>query len=781
VIRWNRCGPILLFLLLLLFSACQKKETADPAKPEPAPLLLAGENAPTYTIVRRDTADPEEMRVIRMVQDFLKSRGAEMKITTDYRENPISDHEIVIGKTKREGMPVDPHALGEAGWCVAVSDARIFLYAETLENERLAAEHFLRTFCGYPDAEGIPADAISVPGDYLYLNGQSFEFSDITVSGRSLSVFSLASDGNGVGFDSLLRTVQIQLYRISGIWLPISGPAEESGYSLRFVEATDAGVLFRAVWEEDALVVRAADAETMLLGWNRLLRTAADGRRETVSLDAFLPFTLDAASSVSYRDFGAAGDGETNDMEAIIAAHTYANRRGLPVRGTDGDVYRIVSAGGGALIETDTDWTGCAFRIDDAAVPIGERDGNIFTVCSRLEKIPLKEQISSLASGTDSLGFSLPCNAVVVLENRNVRMYIRSGSNQNGGKAQKEVVLVRKDGAIEADTPLVWNYETITDAYALPIDDQPLILRGGTFTTLANTAPLGTNYWHRGILVTRSNVCIEGLTHYVKGEGSHGAPYAGFLQLSFCAEITVRDCQFSPHYNYNNSGSYDICAEDVLRLTMKNVTQNKGILNTDYWGIYASDHCKSVLWEACTLSRFDAHEGVWNVTLRGCTLGHQCLNAVGGGTLLAEDTTFYGKHIVNLRSDYGSLWNGEITLRRCVWIPNCGKGLDGFSAVVRAENTGRHDYGYACCMPHTLTIEELTVQDALRMRAESGICLFSDFMPGYSGETDPSMTKADAPFEPPKKVCIYGYAAESGIPWILCPNESLVREVVITG
>ena len=36
---------------------------------------------------------------------------------------------------------------------------------------------------------------------------------------------------------------------------------------------------------------------------------------------------------VCYDDFGAVGDGVTNDFFAIKAAHEYANEKGLPVRG----------------------------------------------------------------------------------------------------------------------------------------------------------------------------------------------------------------------------------------------------------------------------------------------------------------------------------------------------------------------------------------------------------------------------------------------------------------
>ncbi len=36
--------------------------------------------------------------------------------------------------------------------------------------------------------------------------------------------------------------------------------------------------------------------------------------------------------TVKYSDFGAKGDGKTDDIEAIIAAHTYANEYNLKVK-----------------------------------------------------------------------------------------------------------------------------------------------------------------------------------------------------------------------------------------------------------------------------------------------------------------------------------------------------------------------------------------------------------------------------------------------------------------
>ena len=39
---------------------------------------------------------------------------------------------------------------------------------------------------------------------------------------------------------------------------------------------------------------------------------------------------------VTYEEFGAVGDGKTDDQMAIVAAHEAANAKGLPVRECDG-------------------------------------------------------------------------------------------------------------------------------------------------------------------------------------------------------------------------------------------------------------------------------------------------------------------------------------------------------------------------------------------------------------------------------------------------------------
>jgi len=77
---------------------------------------------------------------------------------------------------------------------------------------------------------------------------------------------------------------------------------------------------------------------------------------------------------VYYSDFGAIGDGKTDDFGAIFAAHEYANENNYSVKATEGATYLISSESIGKQIEikTDTDWTNASFIIDDSVVEVQE-------------------------------------------------------------------------------------------------------------------------------------------------------------------------------------------------------------------------------------------------------------------------------------------------------------------------------------------------------------------------------------------------------------------------
>lgn len=148
-------------------------------------------------------------------------------------------------------------------------------------------------------------------------------------------------------------------------------------------------------------------------------------------------------------------------------------------------------------------------------------------------------------------------------------------------------------------------------------------------------------------------------------------------------------------------------------------------------------------------------------TLRRCTLGHQCLNAIGFGTLTVEDTRACGYALVNLRQDYGSTWRGEVIIRRCEWLP-----LGAGRAVIAGDNDGSHDFGYDCFMPRRVVIDGLTVVENDQAPPHAPLCVFND----YAGP-EPADGRPFLPV-PPAEVEVRGLRTLR--PLQLCENPALM-------
>jgi len=440
---------------------------------------------------------------------------------------------------------------------------------------------------------------------------------------------------------------------------------------------------------------------------------------------------FEANGFVSYSDFGARGDGKTDDIDAIAATHAFANQEDLPVKADEGATYYISGKNRTALIRTDTDFGTAAFIIDDSDVQ--NRNENIFLVSSSLQ--PFRpEGISSLKKNQEKIDLTFPGICLVTITNSHVKRYIRFGANQNNGSSQTDIFIVDKDGKVDMDAMIIWDFDQITDITALPIDETTLTISGGRFTTIANSAESKYTYYSRGIAIRRSNVIVTGLEHRITGEGDHGAPYGGFINISNCAYVTVRNTILTGHKTYQTIGSagvtvsmgtYDLSLNRALNVSFVNCSQTNDINDGRYWGILGSNYCKNLVYDSCTLSRFDAHMGVANATIRNSTLGHQGINAIGCGIFTVENSTIYGRSLINLRSDYGSTWQGELLIRNCIFVPAGGKTAS--ASLIGGSYSGQHDFGYTCYMPERITIENLHIDDSNHPVDYKGPAIFSNF------------------------------------------------------
>ena len=486
-----------------------------------------------------------------------------------------------------------------------------------------------------------------------------------------------------------------------------------------------------------------------------------------------------AQEFVTYEQFGAVGDGQADDQKAIVAAHAAANEKGLPVKACDGKTYYIGGGSAVAIIKTDVDFGTAKFVSDDRNLK--KLRAPIFRIVSSECPFEVKG-VKTLARAQAKLDVSLPSDCLLIAVNDKVRRYIRYGRNQNNGVAQREVFLASRDGTVDPRAPIVWDFETVTSLTAHPIDARTLVVKGGSFTTIANQAESKYTYHARNFRVERSNVRLEGVKHFVTGELDHGAPYGGFFSIQNCANVTVTNCLFTAHKTYStigaaglpvSMGSYDLSVGTAVNVSFISCRQTTDINDSRYWGLLGSNYCKNLLYDDCVFSRFDAHMGVANATIRNSELGYMGINAIGFGTFLVENTTVRCGSFFNLRSDYGSTWEGEFIVRNCTFVPRNGKPAVG--TLVNGSSTDWHDFGYACHMPRRIVFDGLKIDDSNHPAKYDGPAIFGQFSkknvaPGYVEQF---------PYHVTEEVVLKNVTTASGKELVLSPNKHMFRNVKV--
>ena len=115
----------------------------------------------------------------------------------------------------------------------------------------------------------------------------------------------------------------------------------------------------------------------------------------------------------------------------------------------------------------------------------------------------------------------------------------------------------------------------------------------------------------------------------------------------------------------------------------------------------ASGQAKNITYDSCTLTRFDAHEGVWNATIKNSTIKH--IRIVGGGTFRLEDSHVYNFTVISMREDYGAFWIGDIILKNVTVHTNSDVNLiDG--------SWYNHNFGYKIVAPQNIVAEGIKIE-----------------------------------------------------------------------
>lgn len=637
-------------------------------------------------------------------------KDAGIKLTLAYAASEDSElPEILIGdRINAVGdCYIDPHSLGDEGYAIRVVGNKIIVAGGSDESLVKAIKLLCDSVLCLGDSDTDIAN-LSVSRSTDIFVRQDYPIRSISVGGNDLFGYTIVCNVYDADQKYCAEILHGALYDRAGYWLNVK--AESDGPAIRISLTADAGVSgFKVYTDGDDLIIACA--------YPALLLSSVESFISDIIIDATkseLKFADEVYSRnigvVRYSDYGAIGDGVTDDYQAIKDAHNIANQYGLMVVAESGKTYNLGQHITPIVIQTDTIWDGATFIIDDSTVEPGTyvRSSAVFSVRSSKSAAAVMG-IKSLSKGQENVGvtFDSPMLLHVVCED--IRQYIRYGNNADSGASQQEIILVDENGNVDPSTPIMWDYPSVTYVTGYCAADDPVLISGGKFITVANRAPREYTYYMRNLDIKRSNVTVVGLEHYITDEGDTGAPYNGFISISTCHNILIKDTILTGHKVYklstdstNAMGTYDIAISNSNAVTFKDCRQSNSITDTTYWGIMGSNYCKNLTYDGCVFSRFDAHKGTHNATIINSEIGHQKLSVIGSGTLRVENTVVHGNNIVSLRVDYGSTWNGDMIFKN-VTLKNTG------TATLINASWYNHYFGYTCYLPENIIIDGITL------------------------------------------------------------------------
>ena len=723
-------------------------------------LVDAGE--PTFQFVyASDVSESVKTVANKTLNTINKALNTDAAIVTESTKNE-KEVEIIFGTPSYRGekYAVDFHYLGPEGYAIKIIDTKVLVLFGSDNAASTAIEHVKGTLFGITNKTKKLTSVVAT-ADKLIEEKQTFVFTTATVAGNDLKDYVIEYP---TALRDQAQDLLNKLYTGVGIWLPKGeASATQKAIILREIDNRGEGSTengYRVYIDENQNLVietefanKLPDANSAFLNETIL----ASGKTEMHYAQSYVYNKFDARN-IYYEDFGAKGNGTTDDFEAIKKCHEYANQYGHTVNGRPTSTYRIGKndAGTSAIIKTDVNWNGCKFIFDDRDIqqPIKASESSdgqaikadkgynipIFSVESDKNMTSLtgdKIRISTLEAGAENVGFTVGYKALIVVYNSNVKHYIRYGSNADNGQAQHEIILIDENGNVDPSTPIQWDYAAITKIEVYHVDDTPIVISGGEYneelgidnraliTTRYNQGRSLYTYFERNITITRSNVIIENVTHditdYVlEADGGSGPPYHGLVRVTYCNDVLVRGFEFTkpPSYHLetdsaNTMGTYDLTAEGANKLIYRNCTQSN-FFNEDgslhAAGPMGTNFCKNIEFDNVMIGRFDAHCGVYNVTIKDSVVNK--LNFIGAGEATVINTVVYvdgsNHDIVNMRDDYGSTWTGNITFTNVEMRHSEDSKVNNPFAIFRVT-WFNHNFGYTVHYADTITLNDISI------------------------------------------------------------------------
>jgi hypothetical protein len=370
-----------------------------------------------------------------------------------------------------------------------------------------AIEKFFKTYLGYKEGDDFeaPENVVVLEDEWREKVQDNYKISSFKINGNAIKDYIIACKTRESEFMEAAEYLQNALYEKLGAYLAIKDIEDLSDSELKkaiIIRQTDnaGGDGYRTVLDGDALIMETEFPIKILDGVSDFVHLEITTKRDEVNITKNLKHSY-KVRFVYYNDFGAVGDGETDDFNAIVETHRYANKYGFTVCAGDNTgntkyTYYIGKTTQTAIIKTDVNWGKATFYIADKTIEFGSAASK--TTLFRFESDYIGEKLSKdviagivdenggLSNDITSVNYKTNNPYLLMIYNDNARQYIRYG-HFNGGATQRELVIIDGEGNFIDNTALLFDYDNVSSIQAKRVDDKPVTATGGIFITDANS------------------------------------------------------------------------------------------------------------------------------------------------------------------------------------------------------------------------------------------------------------------------------------------------------